>query len=197
MIDKNTDKIKQIKRCFKKSEIKDLNNIPGGEQDFIEGINLMLYDASIDDVPKEKVLRFKEGIPVVDDPLQDISNIVNKIEECNSLLFSREYKTSDLLQDIIDSSLLLVQVLKKLDIYTDKEAEYPLMPINIEDDIELADALIIFSTFTKNVITLTKKVIDNEDYDSILSYAFIYYTNISVNADSLIWRLKKEESNYD
>lgn len=197
MIDKNTDKIKQIKRCFKKSEIKDLNNIPGGEQDFIEGINLMLYDASIDDVPKEKVLRFKEGIPVVDDPLQDISNIVNKIEECNSLLFSREYKTSDLLQDIIDSSLLLVQVLKKLDIYTDKEAEYPLMPINIEDDIELADALIIFSAFTKNVITLTKKVIDNEDYDSILSYAFIYYTNISVNADSLIWRLKKEESNYD
>lgn len=193
MINKNTDKIKQIERCFKKSEIKDLNNIPGGEQDFIEGISLMLSGANIDDVPKEKVLRFKEGIPVVDDPLQDIGNIVNKIEECNSLLFNREYKTSDLLQDIIDSSLLLVQVLKKLDIYTDKEAEYPLMPINIEDDVELAEALIIFSTFTKNVVTLTKKVIDNEDYDSILSYAFIYYTNVSVNADSLIWRLKKAE----
>lgn len=192
-----TDKIKQIERCFKKSEIKDLNNIPGGEQDFIEGINLMLSGASIDDEPKEKVLRFKEGIPVVDDPLQDIGNIVNKIEECNSLLFNNEYKTSDLLQDIIDSSLILAQVLTKLDIYTDKEVEYPLMPINIEDDIELAEALIIFSTFTKNVITLTKKAIDNEDYDSILLYAFIYFTNISVNADSLIRRLKKQENNYD
>lgn len=186
-----TDKIKQIERCFKKSEIKDLNNIPGGEQDFIEGINLMLSGASIDDVPKEKVLRFKEGIPVVDDPLQDIGNIVNKIEECNSLLFNNEYKTSDLLQDIIDSSLILAQVLTKLDIYTDKEVEYPLMPINIEDDIELAEALIIFSTFTKNVVTLTKKAIDNEDYDSILMYAFFYFTNISVNADSLILRYKK------
>lgn len=191
------DKIKQIERCFKKSEIKDLNNIPGGEQDFIEGINLMLSGASIDDVPKEKVLRFKEGIPVVDDPLQDIGNIVNKIEECNSLLFNNEYKTSDLLQDIIDSSLLLAQVLTKLDIYANKEVEYPLMPVNIEDDIELAEALIIFSTFTKNVVTLTKKAIDNEDYDSILLYAFIYFTNISVNADSLIRRLKKQENNYD
>lgn len=191
------DKIKQIERCFKKSEIKDLNNIPGGEQDFIEGINLMLSGASIDDVPKEKVLRFKEGIPVVDDPLQDISNIVNKIEECNSLLFNNEYKTSDLLQDIIDSSLLLAQVLTKLDIYTDKEVEFPLKPVDIEDDIELAEALIIFSTFTKNVVTLTKKAIDNEDYDSILLYAFIYFTNISVNADSLIRRLKKQENNYD
>lgn len=191
------DKIKQIERCFKKSEIKDLNNIPGGEQDFIEGINLMLSGASIDDVPKEKVLRFKEGIPVVDNPLQDIGNIVNKIEECNSLLFNNEYQTSDLLQDIIDSSLILAQVLTKLDIYTDKEVEYPLMPINIEDDIELAEALIIFSTFTKNVVTLTKKAIDNEDYDSILLYAFIYFTNISVNADSLIRRLKKQENNYD
>lgn len=188
-----TDKIKQIERCFKKSEIKVLNNIPGGEQDFIEGISLMLSGASIDDVPKEKVLRFKEGIPVVDNPLQDIGNIVNKIEECNSLLFNNEYKTSDLLQDIIDSSLILAQVLTKLDIYTDKEVEYPLMPINIEDDIELAEALIIFSTFTKNVITLTKKAIDNEDYDSILLYAFIYFTNISINADSLIQRLKKAE----
>lgn len=33
--------------------------------------------------------------------------------------------------------------------------------------------------------------------DSILLYAFIYFTNISVNADSLIRRLKKQENNYD
>jgi hypothetical protein len=182
-----TDKIKEIKRKFHKSELKDINNISGAGEDFIDGIKLMISDTDTENIPSEKKLRWQQGLPEKEDKLEDIASIVSKIECLNNDLSNVQDKNIivTIMQNIIDTILILANTLTTIECYTDEETNLTLVPIDIMDNTPLLDAIAEFIAFTKNVLEVTKQAIKNENYDNILVYSLVYYTNISVNAGTI------------
>lgn len=198
MINKNVDKIKQIKKNFKKSQIKDLNNIPGGDKDFAEG--LRLFSSVIEPsktILTEKELCFKYGIKMTDDHFTDIEKIMQKIKKTNNQIYQYSNLSNKvtLLNNLADLIDILGYAIEKVDkpTYDIAEEDYHNLELFFADEMDINAAINRLYNFVNGTLDYLNKAIREQKIGCLFIVHSVLCLNIMQNIDIITNEYKKAE----
>ena len=198
MINKNVDKIKQINKNFKKSQIKDLNNIPGGDKDFAKG--LRLFSSVIEPsktILTEKELCFKYGIKMTDNHFTDIEKIMQKIEKTNNRIYQHADLSNKirLLNNLADLTDILGYAIEKTGkpTYDIEEEDYHNLELFFADEMDINTAINRLYDFVNGTLDYLNKAVREQKIECLFVVHSILCLNIMQNIDIITSKYKKAE----
>lgn len=179
--------MKEVEKKLRKSELKDANNISGGDEDFLEGVYLFSSLATPNATPSERILRWQQGLPEKDDRLEDILHIVERIEVLNDGLKTNTDLSFKMkrLHNIMDTIEILGYSVDKMDDFPDNTFAEECSDIEIFSaiDMEINEAISKLYELTCKVNDYTKKAIAEKNLGHIFISGLVFYGNVLQNAD--------------
>lgn len=186
------DKIKEIERKIKLSEYKDLNNIPGGDEDFTEAIEMFLSGAPQTRLKSERVIRWQQELPKSDNIFEDLSALIGKLFAMNNEL--KKEKDIDRLCDNIEDLLCLYGYIISGQECTLTQEPDLLDPVYVDLHENIQSAIEKTTSYIEKAIADLQKAIKRKDSGLLSIYGFCYSLVIISDVAAVKHINKKEKS---